>query len=151
MLQRVVRAGEGGPPLLVSVMRSVVSGSERAMKGQTQQKEEKDEKVIAEAQTFADKWLPHENCVMDIALVDGKPKVIEFNNINGSGFYDHDVEKVFDKFYRVERNLAKDVKGSGLGLSFVKNVIDEHGGKIAVESELGKGTKFIISLPIKKT
>jgi len=42
------------------------------------------------------------------------------------------------------------IKGSGLGLSFVKSVIVEHGGKVAVESELGKGTKFIISLPVER-
>jgi len=84
----------------------VINGSLYRMKGQTQQKEETDEKVIAEAQEFANKWLPHENCVMDIALVDGVPKVIEFNNINGSGFYDHDVEKVFGALWE-NANLIK--------------------------------------------
>ena len=73
----------------------VVSGSMYQFKGQLQQKEEKDEKVIAEAQLFADKWLPNPTCVMDLALVHGKLKVIEFNCLNSSGFYAHDVDAIF--------------------------------------------------------
>jgi len=68
----------------------------------------------------------------------------------GSGIPKNDIEKIFDKFYRSERDMAKGVKGSGLGLAFVKRVIDAHSGKIAVESEVGKGTKFIILLPVGK-
>jgi len=68
----------------------------------------------------------------------------------GIGIPKDSIEKVFDKFYRVDRYFTKHVKGSGLGLSFVKDVINSHGGKIAVQSEQGKGTKFIISLPKKR-
>ena len=57
---------------------------------------------------------------------------------------------MFDKFYRVDKYSTGKVKGSGLGLPFVKSVIDAHSGKIALESELGKGTKFIISLPTER-
>ncbi len=60
------------------------------------------------------------------------------------------IEKIFDKFYRADREIVGNTKGSGLGLSFVKSVISAHGGKIAVESELGKGSTFIISLPTEK-
>ena len=69
----------------------------------------------------------------------------------GLGIPKDGVEKIFDKFYRVERDIAHGIKGSGLGLSFVKHVVDTHGGKIAVESEVGKGSKFIISLPVERT
>jgi len=48
---------------------------------------------------FADKWLPNRNVVMDLALVDNELKVIEFNCINCSGFYNHDVRKIFDALY----------------------------------------------------
>ena len=68
----------------------------------------------------------------------------------GIGIPKEDVEKVFDKFYRVDKYSTGKVKGSGLGLPFVKSVIDAHSGKIALESELGKGTKFIISLPTER-
>jgi len=68
----------------------------------------------------------------------------------GVGIDKNNIEKIFDKFYRADSDIAKGIKGSGLGLSFVKSVIDEHGGKIAVESKFGLGTKLIISLPLHK-
>lgn len=70
----------------------IVTGSSYRFKGQPHQKREIDVDVIAEAQAMADLWLPHECCCMDVALVDGEPRVIEFNCLNASGFYDHDIE-----------------------------------------------------------
>ena len=68
----------------------------------------------------------------------------------GLGIAKSQIEKIFDKFYRAERDIVKGIKGSGLGLAFVKSVVDAHRGKIAVQSELGKGTTFIISLPMER-
>ena len=68
----------------------------------------------------------------------------------GPGMSKETIEKIFEKFYRGERDMMQGIKGSGLGLAFVKSVIQAHDGKIAVESELGKGSKFIISLPVEK-
>lgn len=56
-------------------------------------------------------------------------------------------EKIFDKFFRVPQGDKHNVKGYGLGLSYVAHIIAEHGGQIQVESEEGKGTIFIIKLP----
>ena len=53
-----------------------------------------DAALIAEAQAVADKWLPHPCCVMDLALVDDELMLLEFNTLNSSGFYDHDVAKI---------------------------------------------------------
>lgn len=64
----------------------------------------------------------------------------------GIGIAPNDILKIFERFYRVDRTRAKG--SSGLGLSIVKNVIDLHGGRIEVKSELGKGSSFIIHLPI---
>ena len=64
----------------------------------------------------------------------------------GIGIAPHEIAKIFERFYRIDRTRAKG--SSGLGLSIVKNVIDLHGGKIEVKSELGKGSSFIIYLPL---
>ena len=72
----------------------VISGSMYRREGQLYKKNESDIATINEAQQLANVWLPHRNCVMDVALVDNEVKVLEFNTINSSGFYDHDIEAI---------------------------------------------------------
>ncbi len=66
----------------------------------------------------------------------------------GMGMSNSVKEKIFDKFFRETKGNIHNVKGHGLGLSYVKKIIDLHDGMIYVDSKIGKGTTFLIKLPI---
>jgi PAS domain S-box-containing protein len=66
----------------------------------------------------------------------------------GIGIAPDDQVRLFEKFYRIRRRDTIDVPGTGLGLAIVKSIVERHGGKVWMESELGKGSTFYIGLPL---
>ena len=69
---------------------------------------------------------------------------------NGIGIAKREQKRIFERFYRVDDTLSRQVQGSGLGLAMVKYIIEAHGGSISVESRIGEGSTFIVSLPIRR-
>jgi signal transduction histidine kinase len=66
----------------------------------------------------------------------------------GEGIPDEDLPYIFERFYRVDKSRARATGGSGLGLTIAKRLVEAHGGKITVQSKLGKGSRFSFTIPI---
>jgi PAS domain S-box-containing protein len=78
---------------------------------------------------------------------DGSDLLIEVAD-KGYGIAPEDVKRIFEKFYRVPRVESADEPGTGLGLAFVREIMDSHGGYVTVESEVGAGSTFTLRLPV---
>lgn len=66
---------------------------------------------------------------------------------NGIGIPKESQERIFERFYRVDKSRSKQIGGTGLGLSIVKHIVTYHSGTISLKSSVGKGTKIVITLP----
>lgn len=86
-----------------------------------------------------------------LVIVGGKREAHEallFVRDQGSGIPPQDLPHIFERFYRVEKSRSRQGGGTGLGLAITKQIIEHHGGKIWVESQMGQGTTFLFTLPL---
>lgn len=90
----------------------------------------------------------HENPVIKIRAASSESNLILTFKDNGIGIDKSLKDKVFEKFFRVQSGNIHDVKGFGIGLSYVKSIIEAHSGTIELKSEINKGSEFIITLPL---
>ena len=95
----------------------------------------------------ANKYSPENPEIKIKTRNEGNKYVIEISD-KGMGMETMNRKKIFEKFFREETGNVHNVKGQGLGLSYVKRIIELHGGQVLVESVKGKGSTFIVKLPI---
>jgi PAS domain S-box-containing protein len=94
------------------------------------------------------KYSPPSREIRVSVRTDGIDLLIEVAD-KGYGIAPQDVKRIFEKFYRVHRVESADEPGTGLGLAFVREIMDSHGGYVTVESEVGVGSTFTLRLPVE--
>ncbi len=107
------------------------------------------ERVITNILTNAIKYTPENGEIkiyVGFVYNDAYIKVID----TGIGIPEEDIEKVFERFYRVDKARTREMGGTGLGLSIAKEILEKNNSKINIKSELGKGTEVVIRIPTKK-
>jgi signal transduction histidine kinase len=75
-------------------------------------------------------------------------RAIVYVSDQGIGIPPEEQQRIFDRFYRVDNRLRRDTQGSGLGLFLSRAIVEAHGGRIWVESQVGRGSRFSFTLPL---
>lgn len=97
------------------------------------------------------KYTPIGGKIFVSSKIDGENIFVKISD-TGIGISKENLPKIFSRFFRVDtESLVRDANGSGLGLSIAKWIADNHGIEISVESELGKGTTFILKIPVENS
>jgi PAS domain S-box len=110
---------------------------------------DKIERILLNLLSNAIKFTP-KNGYIFVNILNESTKVIISVEDKGIGIPIEKKEVIFEKFQQLDNTFTRKNEGSGIGLSIVKAFVELHDGKISVSSELGKGSKFIIELPVKK-
>ena len=109
---------------------------------------ERIEQVITNIIGNAIKYTPDGGKIdVRVGMKDDKTYKISVSD-SGVGIPKEDLEHIFERFYRVDKSRSTDAGGTGLGLSIAKDIIDAHGGNIAIDSQYGEGTTVTITLPV---
>ena len=105
------------------------------------------EQILINFLDNAIKYTPEGGRVI-VSAAEKDSKDIQFSvEDNGIGIPKEDLSRIFERFYRVDKGRSKELGGTGLGLSIVKHLVQAHGGRVWVESQLGKGSTFYFTLP----
>ncbi|HRZ86765.1 MAG TPA: hybrid sensor histidine kinase/response regulator [bacterium] len=105
------------------------------------------DQIVRNIMDNAAKFCDKKELVFKVAVRrEGGSAVVTFAD-NGPGIPPEEQKKIFEAFYQVEKYFTGNVKGVGVGLALVKRFVEAHGGTIAVESAIGKGAAFIVTLP----
>ena len=155
-------AMEKRPTDLAQVCLQTVSGmaSQAAARGVTLATSESSEEAVSRIDpdrigqvlrnlvSNALRYTPSGGSVTLDCRIEGKQALISVCD-SGAGIKPDDLPHVFDRFYRGEKSRARATGGAGLGLAIVKQLVEAHGGTVAVESTLGRGATFFVRLPLE--
>jgi signal transduction histidine kinase len=109
------------------------------------------ERVFINTIGNAIKFTPNGGSITPKIYVDQEKDIVKIEiSDTGIGISEQDIEKLYDEFYRVENNTNQNVKGSGLGLALVKQIIEAYKGKTWITSKLNEGTTVHLTLPLPK-
>ena len=106
------------------------------------------ERVVLNILTNSIKYTPNGGLLkiyVGFVYNDAYIKIID----NGIGIPEEDLNRIFERFYRVDKARSRENGGTGLGLSIAKEILDKNGGSIDIKSEVGKGTEVVIKVPTK--
>lgn len=93
------------------------------------------------------KFTPDGGCIEVSSKADDEKIIVRIRN-SGKGIPSDEIDKIFERFYKIDKSRSYDIKGAGMGLYIVKTIIELHGGQIAARSEEGQYTEFIFQLPL---
>jgi signal transduction histidine kinase len=126
LMSKNLRLNIDGAPAVVSIDKDRISG------------------VIGNLMSNAVKYTPEGGCIQ-IFVQDNERDVVFAIEDDGAGISENELPFIFERFYRADKSRNRNTGGAGIGLAIVKSVIAAHGGTVDVQSEPGKGSRFIIT------